>query len=89
MAKYDGDVQMTAIEHVETMQTDNQDHDFMDAKLRASVLDGDAALKLLHTHYEPYTKEEEKKVLRKIDLRLVVVMLVVNGIQFIDKQVSP
>jgi hypothetical protein len=51
------------------------------------IEDGDEALKILHTHYEPYTKEEERRVLRKIDLRLIVVMLVVNGLQFVDKNV--
>jgi hypothetical protein len=49
--------------------------------------DGDEALKILLTHYEPYTKEEERRVLRKIDLRLIVVMLLVNGLQFVDKNV--
>ncbi len=51
------------------------------------VYDGDDALKILHTHFEPFTKEEEKKVLRKIDSRMVPLMLFVNGIQFLDKQV--
>jgi hypothetical protein len=52
-----------------------------------NVEDGDLALNLLQSHFEPYTKEEEKKVLRKIDLRLALVMLFVNGIQFVDKLV--
>lgn len=58
-------------------------------KLRADeVPDGDLALKILHTHFEPYTKDEEKRLLRKIDLRLALLMLFVNGIQFVDKLVS-
>lgn len=58
-------------------------------KLRADdIADGDMALKVLHTHFEPYTPEEEKRVLRKIDLRLASLMLFVNGIQFVDKLVS-
>lgn len=51
------------------------------------IEDGDEALKILHTHYEPYTKEEERRVLRKIDLRLIIVMLIINGLQFVDKNV--
>jgi hypothetical protein len=51
------------------------------------VRDGDDALKILHTHYEPYTQDEEKRLLRKIDLRLALLMLVVNGLQFVDKLV--
>ena len=48
-----------------------------DGAVLAQVLsDGDEALKLLHTEYEPYTKEEERRVLRKIDLRMCVLMLV-------------
>jgi hypothetical protein len=58
-------------------------------KIRADdALDGDLALKILHTHFEPYTKEEEKRLLRKIDFRLAVLMLFVNGLQFVDKLVS-
>ena len=52
------------------------------------VQDGDLALKVLHTHFEPYTKDEEKRLLRKIDFRLAVLMLFVNGLQFVDKLVS-
>lgn len=51
------------------------------------VHDGDLALKTLNTHFEPYTAEEEKRVCRKIDYRLASVMLLVNGIQFVDKLV--
>jgi hypothetical protein len=51
------------------------------------IEDGDLALKVLHTHFEPYSKEEEKRVLRKIDYRLASLMLLVNGIQFVDKLV--
>ena len=55
--------------------------------LEGAVEDGDDALKILHTHYEPYTKEEEKRVLRKIDFRLIILMFIVNGTQFVDKLV--
>lgn len=47
------------------------------AVLAQVVSDGDEALKILHTDFEPYTKAEEKKVLRKIDLRMCVLMLVI------------
>lgn len=58
-------------------------------KLRSEeVNDGDLALKVLHTSFEPYTAAEEKKLLRKIDIRLAFLMLFVNGIQFVDKLVS-
>ena len=59
----------------------------LDEKVHDDVQDGDDALKILHTHYEPYSQEEEKRVLRKIDLRLIVIMLLVNGLQFVDKNV--
>lgn len=52
------------------------------------IEDGDLALKVLHTHFEPFSKEEEKRVLRKIDYRLASLMLIINGIQFVDKLVS-
>jgi len=52
------------------------------------VQDGDEALKILYGEYELYTKEEEKRVRRKIDFRLIIVMLIINGLQFIDKNVS-
>jgi hypothetical protein len=54
-----------------------------------NIQDGDEALKVLHTHFEPYTADEEKRLLRKIDLRLALLMLVVNGLQFVDKLVLP
>ena len=58
------------------------------ARLDEKVVDGDDALKVLHGEFEPYTKEEEKRVLRKIDFRMIIVMLIINGLQFIDKNVS-
>ena len=70
----------TAIE----MEGDLNDHS--QAKIR-QIEDADDALKILHTHYEPFTPAEEKAVLRKIDIRLALLMTVVNGIQFVDKLV--
>lgn len=49
---------------------------------------GDEALKILGEHLEAITEEEEKKVLRKIDWRLVPVMMLVNSVQLIDKNVG-
>lgn len=56
--------------------------------LSEKIRDGDQALQILHSSFEPYTKEEEKKVLRKIDRRMVLLMLFINGVQFVDKNVS-
>ena len=67
------------VEHRESFHTE-------EPKVTA-IDDGDDALKILHTHYEPSTKEEEKRLVRKIDLRLALLMLVVNGLQFVDKLV--
>jgi hypothetical protein len=72
-----------------TVATDHRETQEHASKLPADhVEDGDLALKVLDTHFEPFTKEEEKKVLRKIDLRLALLMLMCNGIQFVDKLVG-
>jgi hypothetical protein len=62
-------VSVSQFEHRPSIQKDG-------AVLAQVVSDGDEALKVLHTEYEPYTKEEERRVLRKIDLRMCVLMLV-------------
>lgn len=49
---------------------------------------GDEALEILQTQFVDYTPEEERSLRWKIDLRLVTIMLIVNGIQFVDKLVS-
>ena len=46
--------------------------------LNEKVFDGDDALKVLHTHYEPYSPAEEKSLLRKIDFRMCSLMLVIS-----------
>ncbi len=51
------------------------------------IHDGDDALQFLQQGQEPYDKQEEKRVLRKIDFRMVTLMLITNGFQFIDKNV--
>jgi hypothetical protein len=56
-------------------------------RLDHKIHDGDDALKILYGEFEPYTKEEEKRVLRKIDIRMIIVMLIINGLQFVDKNV--
>ncbi|KAJ6107998.1 hypothetical protein N7523_009321 [Penicillium sp. IBT 18751x] len=53
--------------------------------LAEKLQDGDEALEILQSQYVEYSPEEERKLRWKIDLRLVSVMLVVNGIQFVDK----
>lgn len=48
----------------------------------------DDALKFLYDHRDSVSPEEEKAVLRKIDWRLIPVMMLVNSIQLVDKNVS-
>ncbi|KAF3389439.1 hypothetical protein F1880_003412 [Penicillium rolfsii] len=55
------------------------------AVLADKLQDGDEALHILQTEFVEYTPEEERRLRWKIDLRLVSVMLIVNGIQFVDK----
>lgn len=71
------------LEAVATHLSDSQVH-----HLDEKVVDGDDALRILNTHYEPFTPEEEYKVRRKIDWRMCSLMLLINGIQFIDKNVG-
>jgi ACS family allantoate permease-like MFS transporter len=42
------------------------------------VFDGDEALAVLHTHYEPYSPEEERSLLWKIDYRMCTLMLIIS-----------
>lgn len=74
--------------HISMSQLERADSN-SNAHLAGKIHDGDDALQILHTHYEPYTAEEELAVKRKIDRRLVPLMLLVNGIQFVDKMVCP
>lgn len=69
------------IRHVDTAQSEPH-------HLSEKVHHGDQALQILRTHYEPFTPEEERRVLRKIDMRLMPFMLIINGLQFVDKNVS-
>ncbi|KAJ5368641.1 uncharacterized protein N7496_008401 [Penicillium cataractarum] len=55
------------------------------AVLAEKLPDGDEALQILQTEFVEYSAEEERRLRWKIDLRLVSVMLIVNGIQFVDK----
>ena len=70
------------------IELERADPSYNGGHLDHKIYDGDEALKVLHGEYEPYTKEEERRVLRKIDLRMIVVMLIINGLQFVDKNVS-
>lgn len=67
---------------------ENADHDPVALKALQAQGDGDEALKVLRDGFQSYTKEDEKRVLRKIDWRLVPLMLAINGIQFVDKNVG-
>ncbi|GAM91251.1 hypothetical protein ANO11243_092980 [Dothideomycetidae sp. 11243] len=49
------------------------------------IHNADDALQFVAEHFVQFTPEEERSVRRKIDWRLVPIMLVVNGIQFVDK----
>ncbi|KAJ5948926.1 MFS allantoate transporter [Penicillium verhagenii] len=49
------------------------------------IHNGDDALQFLQQGHEPYSKEEEKRVLRKVDIRMLTLMVIVNGFQFVDK----
>lgn len=82
--KYTGHLPVPVSSH----DIEEVDLSHLETGLEHKVYDGDDALKILHTHFEPYTAVEERKVLRKIDRRMVLLMLIVNGIQFIDKQAS-
>jgi hypothetical protein len=80
---------MVNVEKVAASAAQHNEQFSEEPKIRADeIQDGDLALKVLHTHFEPYTKDEEKRLLRKIDYRLALLMLLVNGIQFVDKLVS-
>ena len=80
---------MTTGEKIDSSNVRHVEQSFHEPELHVDkIQDGDLALKVLHTHFEPYTADEERRVLRKIDLRLALLMLLVNGIQFVDKLVS-
>ncbi|TPX10390.1 uncharacterized protein E0L32_008609 [Thyridium curvatum] len=78
---------MSTAEKIESRQQESQApcDDELKPRVHCVVKDGDDALAILHSRFEPYTKEEEERLLRKIDIRLALLMLFVNGIQFVDK----
>lgn len=54
--------------------------------LDTALTTGDVALQVIaHTHQEPYSPKEEKKVIRKIDLHLIPFMFFSYFLQFMDK----
>ena len=60
-----------------------------DAIMTDKIKHGDEALKFMTEHDgEAVTPEEEKKVLRKIDFRLLPIMMLLNTLQLVDKNVS-
>lgn len=58
-------------------------------KMELPAPSGDEALKIMHSTFDPYSDEEEKVVERKIDWRLIPIMLTINALQLIDKNVCP
>lgn len=56
---------------------------------KPAVIGGDEALEVLGDHAEPISEEEAAAVLKKIDWRLMPVLILVNAIQLTDKNVSP
>jgi hypothetical protein len=67
-------VEMTSPLDIEAIATHQSEIHHLNEK----VFDGDEALKVLHTHYEPYSPEEEKSLLRKIDYRMCTLMLIIS-----------
>jgi hypothetical protein len=68
------EVEMASPIDIEAVATHQSDIHHLNEK----VFDGDEALKVLHTHYEPYSPEEEKSLLRKIDYRMCTLMLIIS-----------
>ena len=68
------EVEMASPIDIEAVGTHQSDIHHLNEK----VFDGDEALKVLHTHYEPYSPEEEKSLLRKIDYRMCSLMLIIS-----------
>src|ERR1700684_824216 len=68
------EVEMASPIDIEAVATHQSDIHHLNEK----VFDGDDALKVLHTHYEPYSPEEEKSLLRKIDFRMCTLMLIIS-----------
>jgi hypothetical protein len=68
------------VSHEETASTV-----MMDEKTK----NGDDALKFIaNQDIEPITPEEEKRVLRKIDWRLLPILMLLNTLQLVDKSAS-
>lgn len=56
---------------------------------KTDTVNDDQAYKYLASHNTVATPEEEKAVLRKIDWRIIPLLMAVNCIQLIDKNVCP
>ena len=74
------------LEHATTALPTNSEH-LGTVIAEAKIHDGDEALKFVADHYVEFSPEEEKKVVRRIDFRMMPIMMAVNGIQFVDKLV--
>lgn len=76
----------------ETASVDQLEHAQPTVIIPAEVVDkiqnGGDALEFLREGHQPYSKEEEKRVMHKVDVRMLALMLIVNGCQFVDKNVG-
>lgn len=58
--------------------------------LKPSVLDtvhGDEAVKVIHNYsgQTSWTEQEEKRLVRKVDIRLITILAITGALQFYDK----
>lgn len=74
------------VEQAEDPSAINLDEDFQNLK-RVDTVHGDEALKVIAAAGgdDYWTEDEEKKLVRKIDWRLMPIMCVSCGVQFYDK----
>ncbi|KAJ5647319.1 hypothetical protein N7490_003691 [Penicillium lividum] len=71
--------------HIDQLENAQPAPIIIPAEIVDKIHNGDDALKFLQEAHEPYSQEEERRLLRKVDIRMLTLMLVVNGFQFIDK----
>lgn len=69
--------------HIDVLKTTDVEHE----EQAQTTSGGDEALKILGDQSEEISEEEAKAVLRKIDWRMVPLMMLVNTIQLVDKNV--
>jgi hypothetical protein len=80
-----------AIDHVETNRTDNRTEkealDDLKKSVTVDTLHQDEAMKVLAAYggEELWTEAEEKRVVKKIDRRLLGLLVLTYGLQYYDK----